>query len=106
MPAGMPTRRIRRVCGAGPYRTQASAGRVTTGTGHNEPAHRVSARRPGVACSKALREHTDTVKAGGDPRCRDQIMADTLVEPLTGQAHAQDVNAEVQIVIPWTPCSM
>jgi hypothetical protein len=53
----------------------------------------------GVACLKALWEHTDTVKAAGDPRCRDQIMADTLVERITGQAHARDVNAEVQIVI-------
>jgi len=54
----------------------------------------------GVACLKALRDHTDTVKAAGDPRCRDQIMADTLVERLTGRAHATDVNAEVQIVMP------
>ena len=54
----------------------------------------------GVACLKALRDRTDAVKAAGDPRCRDQIMADTLVERLTGQAHAADVNAEVQIVMP------
>ena len=53
----------------------------------------------GVACLKSLRDQTDAVKAAGDPRCRDQIMADTLVERLTGQAHAADVNAEVQIVI-------
>jgi hypothetical protein len=52
-----------------------------------------------VACLKSLRDHTDALKAAGDPRCRDQIMADTLVERLTGQAHAADVNAEVQIVI-------
>ena len=54
----------------------------------------------GVACLKALRDQTDAVKAAGDPRCRDQIMADTLVERLTGQATAADVNAEVQIVMP------
>jgi len=53
----------------------------------------------GVACLKALRDHTDTVKATGDPRFRDQIMADTLVERITGQAHAADVNAELQIVM-------
>jgi len=29
----------------------------------------------GVACLKALRDHTDTTKAAGDPRCRDQITA-------------------------------
>ena len=53
----------------------------------------------GVACLKSLRDQTDALKAAGDPRCRDQIMADTLVERLTGQAHADDVNVEVQIVI-------
>ncbi|HJY44708.1 MAG TPA: DUF222 domain-containing protein [Propionibacteriaceae bacterium] len=53
----------------------------------------------GVACLKSLRDQTDAMKAAGDPRCRDQIMADTLVERLTGQAQAADVNAEVQIVI-------
>ena len=54
----------------------------------------------GVACLKSLRQQTDAVKAAGDPRCRDQIMADTLVERLTGQADAADVNAELQIVMP------
>jgi Domain of unknown function (DUF222) len=54
----------------------------------------------GVACLKALREHTDTAKAAGDPRCRDQILADTLVERLTGQAAAADVNAELHLVMP------
>jgi hypothetical protein len=53
----------------------------------------------GVACMKALQEHTNTVKAGGDQRSRDQIMADTLVERLTGQAQATDVTAELQIVM-------
>jgi hypothetical protein len=54
----------------------------------------------GVACLAALRAHTDTVKNTGDPRTRDQIMADTLVERVTGQATAGDVHAEVAIVIP------
>ena len=54
----------------------------------------------GVACWAALRAHTDTVKNTGDPRTRDQIMADTLVERVTGQAPAGDVQAEVAIVIP------
>ena len=53
----------------------------------------------GVACLKSLRDQTDALKAAGDPRCRDQIMADTLVERLTGQAQADDVNVEVQIVM-------
>jgi hypothetical protein len=54
----------------------------------------------GVACLKSLRDHTDSVKAAGDPRCRDQIMADTLVERITGQTSAADVSAELQIVMP------
>ena len=54
----------------------------------------------GVACLKSLREQTDALKAAGDPRCRDQIMADTLVERITGQASAPDVSAEVQIIMP------
>ena len=48
----------------------------------------------------ALRTHTDSVKNTGDQRSRDQIMADTLVERITGQAAAADVQAEVAIVLP------
>ncbi|WP_214401079.1 DUF222 domain-containing protein [Pseudonocardia lacus] len=54
----------------------------------------------GVACLAALRAHTDTVIGTGDARSRGQIMADTLVERLTGQAAAADVDVEVGIVIP------
>ena len=54
----------------------------------------------GVACLAALRRHTDGVLSTGDGRTRDQIMADTLVERLTGQASASDVAVEVQIVVP------
>ena len=45
---------------------------------------------------QARRRH----RAPGDGRSRDQVMADTLVERLTGQARAQDVNVEVGIVLP------
>ena len=54
----------------------------------------------GVACLAALRAHADTVLAAGDSRTRDQVMADTLIERLTGQATATDVHVEVGIVIP------
>jgi hypothetical protein len=54
----------------------------------------------GVACLAALRRHTDEVVATGDTRTRDQIMADTLVERVTGQARATDVDVEVCIVLP------
>jgi Domain of unknown function (DUF222) len=54
----------------------------------------------GVACWTALRRHTDTLISGGDERSRDQIMADTLVERVTGQVRAHDVHAEVGILLP------
>ena len=56
----------------------------------------------GVACLAALRQAADGLIATGDTggRTRDQILADTLVERLTGQARAQDVNVEVGIVLP------
>jgi hypothetical protein len=53
----------------------------------------------GVACLAALRRHTDGLLAAGDARGRGQIMADTLVERVTGQARAGDVNVEVGIVM-------
>ena len=54
----------------------------------------------GVACYAALRKHADTAVAAGDGRTRDQIMADTMVERLTGQTAAADVNVELQIMMP------
>jgi hypothetical protein len=54
----------------------------------------------GIACYAALRKQADGVVASGDGRTRDQIMADTMVERLTGQATAADVNVELQIMMP------
>jgi hypothetical protein len=54
----------------------------------------------GVACYAALKQRTDQLVAVGDARSRDQIMADTLVERLTGQAAAAAVPTEIQIVVP------
>ena len=54
----------------------------------------------GVACYAALKHHTDTIKAGGDDRSRDQIMADTLVERLTGQTAADQINTEINLIMP------
>jgi hypothetical protein len=56
----------------------------------------------GVACLAALRKHADSLIATGDSggRSRDQILADTLVERLTGQTAAQNVPVEVGVVIP------
>ena len=53
----------------------------------------------GVAAHTALARHADGLKAGGDPRSRGQIMADTLVERLTGQATATATPVEVELVM-------
>jgi hypothetical protein len=54
----------------------------------------------GVACYAALKRHTDALIAAGDERSRDQIMADTMVEWLTGQARPDDITVEVQLLMP------
>jgi hypothetical protein len=54
----------------------------------------------GVACWAALRKQAGTLKAAGDLRTRDQIMADLLVERVTGQTRAEDVNVEIQLMMP------
>lgn len=54
----------------------------------------------GVAVYAALTGHADTLRAQGDGRGRAQIMADTLVERVTGQACADAVPVEVSLVMP------
>ncbi len=54
----------------------------------------------GVACYAALRRRTDAQVSAGDSRSRDRIMADTMVELLTGQTHAGNVAVEVQLTMP------
>jgi hypothetical protein len=53
----------------------------------------------GVAVFAALSRQADTLRASGDQRTRGQIMADTLVERVTGQTAADQVPVEVQIVM-------
>ena len=53
----------------------------------------------GVAAYAALCRAADAARAAGDSRSRGQVMADTLVERLTGQARAADVPVEVQLVM-------
>ncbi|MGZ4492285.1 MAG: DUF222 domain-containing protein [Nocardioidaceae bacterium] len=53
----------------------------------------------GVAAHAALVRHAEALRAGGDPRSRGQIMADTFVERLTGQASADAVPVEVNLVM-------
>jgi hypothetical protein len=53
----------------------------------------------GVAAYAALCREADAKIAEGDARGRGQIMADTLVERITGQAHAGDVPVEINLVM-------
>ncbi len=52
-----------------------------------------------VAVQAALTQAALSGKAAGDERGKGQLMADTLVERVTGQAQAGDVPVEVQVVI-------
>jgi hypothetical protein len=54
----------------------------------------------GVGAYAALLAAAATAHAGDDPRGRGQVMADTLVERVTGQACADAVPVEVQLVMP------
>jgi hypothetical protein len=53
----------------------------------------------GVACYATLRRDADSKRAAGDPRSRGQIMADTLVERVTGRAADDGVPTEVHLVM-------
>jgi len=53
----------------------------------------------GVAVHAALTRHADSLRSGGDERSRGQIMADTLVERVTGQERADAVPVEIQLVM-------
>jgi hypothetical protein len=53
----------------------------------------------GVAAYSALRRAADTARAAGDERGRGQVMADRLVERLTGQATADAVPREIHLVM-------
>ncbi|HEX3334824.1 MAG TPA: DUF222 domain-containing protein [Jatrophihabitans sp.] len=53
----------------------------------------------GVAAYAALRREADTLISQGDPRGRGQIMADTMVERITGQAQASEVPVEINLIM-------
>ena len=53
----------------------------------------------GVGVYAALTREADRLRAAGDPRAKGQIMADTFVERSTGQACAEDVRIEVQLIM-------
>ncbi len=53
----------------------------------------------GVAVWAALQAAAGSAGAAGDERSRDQVMADTFVERLTGQARADDISIEIGLVM-------
>jgi hypothetical protein len=53
----------------------------------------------GVASYAALAREADAAIAAGDPRGRGQIMADTLVERVTGQARAAEVPVQINLIM-------
>ncbi len=53
----------------------------------------------GVAAYAALRRAADASRANGDDRSRGQVMADVLVERVTGLAHAAEVPVQVHLVL-------
>ena len=53
----------------------------------------------GVGVYAVLSREADRLRAAGDTRGRGQIMADTLVERITGQADAGQTRVEVQLVM-------
>lgn len=53
----------------------------------------------GVSVFAALGRAADSLRAAGDPRSRSQIMADTLVERVTGLTRPGDVPVEVKLVM-------
>jgi hypothetical protein len=54
----------------------------------------------GVAVYASLKAAADRPRQGDDRRGRGQVMADTLVERVTGQASAAAVPVEIQLVMP------
>ena len=55
--------------------------------------------REGVAVYAALTKEADALRAQGDERSRGQIMADTLVERVTGLSVASGIPVEVNVVM-------
>ncbi len=55
--------------------------------------------KQGVAAYASLTRAADTLIGQGDPRTRGQVMADTLVERVTGQTTADTVPVEINLII-------
>lgn len=55
--------------------------------------------KQGVSAFAVLSKAADSARASGDVRGRGQVMADTLVERVTGQRSAGTTNVEIQLVM-------
>jgi hypothetical protein len=63
---------------------------------------RLSAELPvaqGVAVFKTLADHADSLRAGGDPRSRGQLMADTMVNRLLGTETPTELPVLTHVVV-------
>jgi hypothetical protein len=83
-------------------RAKAESERRVTSRPAPDTMARVSALLPvaqGVAVYAALRKAADTAIAAGDGRSRGQLMADTLVERITGQTTATGVPVEIHLIM-------
>jgi uncharacterized protein DUF222 len=83
-------------------RARAESERRVTSRPAPDTMARVSALLPvaqGVAVYAALRKAADAAVAAGDGRSRGQLMADILVERVTGQATASGVPVEIRLVM-------
>jgi hypothetical protein len=83
-------------------RANAESQRRVTSRPAPDTMARVSALLPvaqGVAVYAALRKAADTAIAAGDGRTRGQLMADILVERVTGQSRATGVPVEIHLVM-------
>ena len=81
---------------------QAETDRHVSGRAAPDTMSRVSALLPGkqgVAVIAALTREADRRRATGDPRTKGQLMADTLVERVTGQAQADQTPVEIQLQV-------
>jgi hypothetical protein len=83
-------------------RANAESQRRVTSRPAPDTMARVSALLPvaqGVAVYAALRKAADAAIAAGDGRTRGQLMADILVERVTGQATASGVPVEIHLIM-------
>ena len=93
----------RRLCAAGPHRTHniaaSASGRHQTPWPCSPAISRSNKASPATPHSAPTPIPPSPTVTG---RTRDQIIADTMVERITGQTRATDINIELQLMMPLT----